>query len=105
MNQFVIAIAAGAAAGILDCIPMLIKKLDPLFILSAFCMWLVSGILVYKAVIFPIPWLNGICLAVMILLPLSFLIFRLDKRALPQIIVTTIILGGLLGMIEGLLIG
>ncbi len=105
MNQILIALAAGAVAGFLDCIPMIMKKLDPMFILSAFFMWLVSGIFIHKAAIFSSPWQNGICVAGMVFLPLLFLIVRMDKAALPQIIAATVFLGALIGLAEGLLLG
>lgn len=103
MNYFAISILIGLAAGTIDVIPMIIKKLDILFILSAFTMWIVVGIFVSKIQIVDIAALNGILVALLIFLPLSFLIYKLDKSAFMQVRISTVVLGGLLGFFSNIM--
>lgn len=104
MNSFLISLLIGLAAAILDCIPMFIKKLDIMFILSAFTMWVLVGIFSLNFQIVKYPTLNGALFAILLFTPLSFLIYRLDPKALTQIILSTLILGSIVGFFSGLLI-
>jgi hypothetical protein len=104
MNHFLISILIGLAAAIIDCVPMIIKKIDIMFILSAFTMWIIVGILSSNILLMKHPTLNGAIFAILFFLPLSFLIYRLDRNALALIIISTLVLGCLVGFISGLLI-
>jgi len=97
MKDFLFSIVLGIAVGTIDIIPMIIKKLDTLFVLSAFFMWITVGILVPKMDVTGIFWADGILTAILVYIPLLFLILRLDRQALPQITLTTLILGALTG--------
>ena len=104
MKTVFISLTLGSAAGILDIIPMLIRKLDPLFILSAFSMWMVTGLLIPRVGWTSHAWLNGILMASLVFLPQFFLILRLDRAALPQILGIVILLGAGLGVVSGRLL-
>lgn len=104
MNYFLISILIGLAAAIIDTIPMVIKKLDIMFILSAFTLWIVVGIFVPKVQFASFQTLNGLIIALLLFLPLSFLIYKLDKNAFAQVIISTVILGCLVGFFSGLFI-
>ena len=93
----------GLTAAAIDCIPMLIKKLDSMFILSAIATWLVVSVLAPTARLFPTAWLNGVAVSLLVFLPMLFLIIRLDKQALLQIIGTTIVLGAAVGFFTNLI--
>ncbi len=97
-------IAAGLIAGLIDIIPMIIKKLDPLFIASAFTMWLVAGFLAGTLHLTGIPAVNGLLCALLVFLPLSFLIYRMDRAAMIQVCVTTVVLGLLVGFIPAVIL-
>jgi len=100
MKDLFISIAIGIAIGVIDTIPMVIKKLDPLFILSAFFMWVAVGILVPKIVFTGLFWADGILVALLFYIPLLFLIYKLDRQAIPQITLTTLLLGALTGALR-----
>ena len=104
MKNYLISIAIGIVAGTLDIIPMIIKRLDMAFTLSAFSMWVVTGLFILKARFIPVHWLNGIVVSLLIFLPLFFMIFKMDKNALPQVCITTVLLGAGIGFLNGLLI-
>lgn len=97
MKQYLLSILIGIIIGTIDILPMILRKLDKMFIFSAFSMWLIAGILITKTDFTSYGFLNGIILASLLALPLLFLIIRLDRNAIPQIIITTIFLGALLG--------
>lgn len=104
MHNIIIPIIIGFGIGIIDIVPMIIKKLDLMFILSAMTMWILVGFLIPKIDISDLFWVRGCLMAVIMFLPLSFLIFRLDRSALIQISITTLLLGALSGYLVSLFI-
>jgi len=102
MNHLLLSICIGLAAALADTIPMILKKLDKLFILSAFFMWLIIGMVNAYFYVSSIPLLNGLFIALMFFLPLSFLIYRLDSSAFLQVCISTVVLGCLVGLLTGL---
>jgi hypothetical protein len=104
MKQILLALLIGLVAGVIDIIPMIIMKLDRMFTLSALTMWIVVGLLVSKTNLVPFGWLNGMVVTLLVFLPLSFLIFRLDGGAIIKVLIITTILGTGVGAVSGLLI-
>jgi len=104
MQNLLISLIIGLAAAIIDTLPMFIKKLDKMFILSAFFYWLLLGFIIPRVSIYSISWLNGIIVALIILIPMIFLIVKLDKEAIPIIIITSIVLGAGVGFTSGIFI-
>jgi hypothetical protein len=76
--------------------------MDKLFIISAFFVWIVLGIFIPKINLISIPFLNGIIVSILFVLPMAFLIYKLDPKSLPVVIVATIILGCGVGFFSGL---
>jgi len=105
MKNIFISVILGMAVGGIDIIPMIIKKLDKLFILSAFFMWVAVGILVPMINMTGIFWADGILVSLLVYAPLLFLILRLDHRAIPQTTLTTLLLGALTGVLKGVFFG
>jgi hypothetical protein len=93
MKNFLISLLIGLVAAVIDTAPMVIRKMDKYFIVSAFFVWIILGIFIPKINFVPYSFLNGIIVAILFVLPMSFLIFKLDPKGLPIIIVTTIVLG------------
>lgn len=104
MSKILISLIIGLIAAIIDVVPMIIKRLDLKYILSAFTMWIVMGLLVYEVNYSKFSTVNGLITALLVYLPMSFLIFKLDKSAIIQVSVTTIFLGCLVGYFSGVLI-
>jgi hypothetical protein len=105
MKNYLISLLIGLAAAIIDTAPMIIRKMDKLFIVSAFFVWIVLGVFIPKINFVSIPFLNGIIVSVLFVLPMAFLIYKLDPKGLPVVIVTTIILGCAVGFLSKKFIG
>ena len=99
MNPILIGILLGIAAGIIDVIPMIIKKLTWDANISAFTMWVVVGFFIVAIDLNIQPIVEGILIALLTLLPCAILIGWKEPKSLIPILVMTIILGGALGFI------
>ena len=99
MNILILSILIGLAAGIIDIIPMLIKKLDKRASISAFLQYLFLGIIIVNIDLpYIIWWLEGGLIALAFTLPIVFIISKEDKKSIPIIIANSIILGTLIGI-------
>jgi hypothetical protein len=104
MKNYLISLVIGLIAAIIDTVPMIMRKMDKFFIVSAFLVWIVLGLFIPKLNFVPISFLNGIIVSVLFVLPTAFLIYRLDPAGLPIVIGTTIVLGGAVGFFSNLII-
>ena len=96
-----IGLALGAAAGILDVIPMVLQGLTWDANLSAFFLWVVSGFMLATSNLQINTVLKGIVIAFLCLLPSVFIIGWQDPISLLPIGGMTLILGALLGFSYG----
>lgn len=99
MKTIIIGIILGTAAGIIDVIPMIIKKLTWDANISAFLMWVIVGFLIATTNLNMNPILKGILIAFLVLTPCAVLIGWKEPKSLIPIFVMTLILGGLLGFL------
>ena len=97
MNPILTGILLGIVAGIIDVIPMIIKKLTWDANISAFTMWIVVGFFISAIYINIQPIVEGILIALLTLMPCAILIGWKEPKSLIPILVMTILLGGLLG--------
>jgi len=97
MKSVLIGILLGLAAGIIDVIPMILKKLTWDANISAMVMWVVVGFFIATVDINVQPILKGILIALLVLLPSGILIGWKEPKSLIPILAMTIILGGALG--------
>ena len=97
MNPIVVGILLGIVAGIIDVIPMILKKLSWDANLSAFAMWVIVGFFIAAIDLNINPILEGILIALLTLVPCAILIGWKEPKSLIPILSMTIILGGLLG--------
>jgi hypothetical protein len=97
MKNCLISLLIGLIAAVIDTVPMILRKMDKFFVLSAFFTWIILGIFIPKINFVSISFLSGIIAAVLFVLPMTFLIYKLDQKGLPIVVVTTIILGGGVG--------
>ncbi len=102
MNNIIISLIIGLIAAIIDILPMLIKKLDNFFIVSAFSFYLVLGFLIQWVEISSIGWLNGLILGVLMMVPTMALIAKVDRKAIPVIIANNLLLSTGVGFFSGL---
>jgi len=97
MKKYLTGIVVGTIAGILDVIPMVMQKLTWDANLSAFTMWVVVGFLTSVVDIKINPWIKGILIAFLVLLPSAIIIGWKEPTSLIPITIMTLILGGLQG--------
>ncbi|MDR2431759.1 MAG: hypothetical protein LBD99_05860 [Candidatus Margulisbacteria bacterium] len=105
MHKLLIALFIGLAAAVIDIAPMFWQKMDRFFVASAFFVWLVLGLFISRINFAANAFLNGSTTALLFILPMSFLIYKLDPKGLPIVIVTTIAPGGCVGYFSKLLLG
>ena len=100
ISDILIALGLGAAAGVIDIIPMILKKLDHYSVFSAFMQWVVLGVLIRNTSIFGLSgWINGAATALLAAIPIVILVAKSDKKSVGVILICSGVLGGLLGVI------
>jgi len=104
MHNFLISLGIGIACAAIDAGPMIARKMDPAFILSAILTWIALGIIIPVAYLVPIAWLNGIVVALLFVAPIICLVTKLDRQAIPVMLAMTVLLGAGAGFASGYLI-
>lgn len=103
MRSLIIGLCVGALAGILDIAPMLLKRLAPRSIASAFVQWLVLG-LVIAHVQSPLPrWASGLAVGLLCSIPIAILVSESEPASVPVVLLTSSVLGALCGLAVGAL--
>ncbi|MBU1230687.1 MAG: hypothetical protein KKA55_10655 [Proteobacteria bacterium] len=97
MKKIIFSLATGAAAGIVDVVPMLLQGLDVNYSLSAFVQWLVAGFVINHMEFGLRGWLKGLVVAELLALPILVLMSKADASALAPIVAMSAILGSLVG--------
>ena len=105
MKSYLVSLVIGLVAAVIDVVPMIARKMDKFFIISAFFTWIVLGVFIPKINFTPISFLNGAIVAILFVLPMSVLIYKLDPKGLPAIAITTIVLGCAVGFFSKKFIG
>jgi hypothetical protein len=100
MKTFVFALLTGIVAGGIDILPMVLKKMDRFAILSAFVHWVVIGIIVPYVNWNMHPCVKGLLIAVILALPIMLIVAKEDVNAVIPILISSIILGTILGFIS-----
>ena len=98
MKKVVIGIGLGTLAGLVDIVLMLVQNLPVNACLSAFSLWVITGLFVAIMPSKLHPSLKAIFIALLILLPSAFLIGWEKPATLIPIVIVTLILGTLLGL-------
>ena len=93
MNDILIALSIGMAAGIIDVVPMIIQKLDKFTSTSAFIHWVVLGLIIPFVNWDIQPWLKGLIIGELSAIPVMTLVFQKDRKALIAISICSAILG------------
>ena len=105
MNDFLIAILIGLAAGIIDVVPMIVQKLDKESCLSAFVHYFALGLIIPFVNWDLAPWLTGTCISVLTAIPVMIIVYQKDKKAIIPMIIFAIILGSGIGLAGDIFIG
>ncbi len=100
MNTLLLSLFIGVIAGILDIIPMIIKKLPKSNCISAFLQYLFVSVIIINIDLPNIVWwLEGGLIAFMMAIPIVVLVAQGDKKAVPIILTNAIVLGTLIGFV------
>jgi len=105
MNDFLIAIIIGLAAGFIDITPMIIMKLDKSANISAFVHYFALGLIIPFVDWGIAPWIKGIVIALLTAIPIMIIVFPKDKKAIIPMIVFSLILGASIGIAGAKFIG
>jgi len=93
MENFLIALSIGIAAGLVDVTPMIIQKLDKTANWSAFVHWVALGLIIPFVQWDIDPWLKGLIIGELTTLPVMIIVAKNDKKALIPMILFSAILG------------
>ena len=99
MNILLLSILIGLVAGLIDIIPMIIKKLDKRATLSAFFQYLFLSIIILNIDLpYIVWWLEGALISLAFTIPIVLIVSINEKKSVPIIITNAIILGSLIGI-------
>lgn len=105
MNNFLIAVLIGIAAGLIDVIPMIIMKLDKVANISAFTHYFVLGLIIPFVNWGLSPWISGVVISFLSALPVMIIVYPKDKKSLIPMTVFSIVLGAGIGLAGAKFIG
>lgn len=99
MKEFLLTALIGVIAGVIDILPMLKMKLDKYAIISAFVYYLMLPFIIFSTDLFGMVWwLKGGVIAVALAIPVMIVVAKEDKKAVPPMAVTSVILGTMIGL-------
>lgn len=101
MKKLSIAIFLGIIVGIIDVIPMIIQGLNWYANASAFCFWIVVSIIIAYTTINISHRLKGMIVALISAIPIMILAAEKDPKGVFVMLIMAIILGILLGGLNG----
>lgn len=94
MDKLYLSIIIGLIIGIIDILPMIIKRLPPYSTIAAFIHYLVATVIIVNIDIPQLPWwLEGGVLGFLLMLPMLIHVAHEDRKPLPIITANAIILG------------
>ena len=99
MGKILLVLILGAAAGIIDIIPMILQKLDRYSIISAFIQWVAAAFVITHIQFGVESWLKGLIVAVLMALPVIVLVMKNDVKSVMPILVMSAILGSVVGLV------
>lgn len=99
MKELMITLLIGVVAGILDILPMIKMKMDKFSTTSAFVHYLIAPFIIFNIELFGMTWwLKGGVLNLVLAIPVIILAAKDDRNAVPPMVITSIVLGTLIGI-------
>ena len=98
MNNILIAVLIGLAAGLIDVTPMIIMKLERIANISAFTHYFILGLIIPFVSWDIDPWIKGMIISFLSALPVMILVYPKDKKSLIPMTVFSLILGAGIGL-------
>jgi hypothetical protein len=97
MRKLKISLTMGIVVGFIDVIPMIIQGLNWYANISAFAMWIFLGVIINYVNFKLASWFKGFLVAEMVAVPVIVIVSQNGFRGVVPIILTTAILGSLVG--------
>jgi Ca2+/Na+ antiporter len=94
----------GVIAGVVDILPMLKMKIDRYSVTSAFVFHVIAPFIL-SAIKFPVScWINGGAVYTLLALPVIILVAKNDKKSVPIMIVSSLVIGTAIGLLQAALL-
>ena len=87
----------GLAAGLLDLIPLVMVGAPVFNMVAIVVFWLVAVFFMAKTKLVANPWLNGLAVAVLIMLPVVLIVYTVNPKDFLPMLSMAVILGPLSG--------
>ncbi len=97
MNKFLITLGIGIAAGLIDVLPMILRKGEWVTIASAFTHWVVTTLLIRYAIMPLTPWLKGALIGGLSALPVLITYSQTKPESVLPILGISLVLGAAIG--------
>lgn len=99
MNSIVGSIIIGVVAGLINVLPMIMRKMDKTACLSAFIQYIVVSFIIIHSDIPGISWwIEGALISLLMALPIIIIVSKNDDKAIPIIVMNALALGALIGI-------
>lgn len=96
-----LSLCVGAAAGLLDVIPMLARRLSLRSCLSAFCTYLFAAVIIFHSNLPYLPWwADGMAVTLMMALPVVLSFTGKERKATPVVLLNALVFGLLIAVAE-----
>lgn len=105
MENILIALIIGVVAGLIDVVPMIVRKLDKRACWSAFTHWVVLGLIIPFVHWDIQPWLKGLIIGELATISIMIIVSERDVKALIPISIFSAVLGIGVAVAGSLLIG
>lgn len=101
MDHFTLSLAVGAAAGVLDVVPMIFQKASARSCISAFLVYLFAGVIVFYSDLPYLPWwADGMGVTLMLSIPVVFSFSGKERKSIPVVLFNALLFGSLIGIAE-----
>jgi uncharacterized membrane protein len=102
--KFILCFLMGVIAGTIDILPMLKMKIDRYSVMSAFVFHLTAP-LILSVITFPVSgWIKGGSVYMLLALPVIILVAKSDKKSVPIMIVSSLVIGAAIGLLQAALL-
>lgn len=99
MNSIIGSLIVGIIAGLIDAVPMILKKMDKTASFSAFFQYVVVSFVVAHIDVPGISWwIEGPLVSLLMIIPVIIIVGKSDKKSIPIITINAIILGLLISL-------
>lgn len=105
MENYLIPLLIGLIAGAIDVLPMIKQKLGKHSICSAFAYHVIMPFIIFHLTIGITWWIRGGLVYLVCSIPILLLVSKDDKKSIPVIAATSVIIGTIVGVIFHFLIG